>query len=183
MSPKKEAGGTRKSAMRNSKSNTNLGQASLAQSTGKLWEGREPKTPLSAKAWNKGGLSNSQYHQGKPAPKLLTLTNLKGLLKDLLQSKKSHDQKCMASGLPLETLEQHLYTFLTTRFGLKSLVVEWAESIVAGIAQHAAEDYTVAVIGKILQNEVDEDFRIVQTEIQRTLGELLKVFDGSHRFK
>ena len=142
---------------------------------GKSWESRVANTPASAKARNRGLLSNSQHHHGKPAPKLLTLANLKGLLKDLLQSKKVHDQKCVSSSLPIETLEQHLYTFLTTRFGLKSLVVEWAESIVAGIAQHAADDYTVALIGKIMQNEVDEDFRIVQTEIQRTLGELLKV--------
>jgi hypothetical protein len=117
----------------------------------------------------------TQYHHQTPAPKLLTLNHLKSLLKELIESKTEHDQKCLAARLPLETLEQHLYTFLSTRFGLKSLVVEWAESIVAGIAQYANDDHDIALIGKIMQNEIDEDFRIVQSEVKRTLTELLKV--------
>lgn len=123
----------------------------------------------------KKNLRATQYHHSTPAPKLLTLGHLKTVLRDLTESKQENDRKCQAAGMPVETLEQHLYTFLSTRFGLKSLVVEWAESVVAGIAQFANEDHDVALIGKIMQNEIDEDFRIVQAEVKRTLTELLKV--------
>lgn len=38
-----------------------------------------------------------------------------------------------------ETMEQHLYTFLCHKYGLKYLVLEWADSILASIAKHSVE--------------------------------------------
>lgn len=162
-----------------SQSKSSLAVIANSNSTTNLRKSLGPSSPTPGKK----SMRSTQYHHNTPAPKLLTLNHLKTLLKDLIASKQEHDQKCQAAGLPLETLEQHLYTFLTTRFGLKSLVVEWAESVVAGISQFAADDHDVALMGKILQNEIDEDFRIVQTEVKRTLTELLKVPKGSTRFK
>ena len=111
----------------------------------------------------------------QPNPKLITLQQLKDIARDLYASKKSQDAKCMSSGLPLETLEQHLFSFLSTRFGLKSLVIEWTESILGAIQTFARDDHEVALLGKTLQNEIDEDFRLVQSEVKKTLAELVKV--------
>ena len=115
-------------------------------------------------------LSSSQYN-----PKLITLQQLKDISRDLYTSKAQQDMKCMQSGLPLETLEQHLFSFLSTRFGLKSLVLEWTESILSAIQTYASDDHDIAILGKTLQNEIDEDFRLVQHEVKKTLSELLKV--------
>jgi hypothetical protein len=42
------------------------------------------------------------------------------------------------------------------------LIIEWAGAIIAGIKKYQAEDNDVAVFGKILRNECDEEFRFVQ---------------------
>ena len=33
-----------------------------------------------------------------------------------------------------ETMESHMYTFLNKKYGLKNLVIEWANAIVQGIS-------------------------------------------------
>jgi hypothetical protein len=67
--------------------------------------------------------------------------------------------------VPLETMESYLYTFLTTKFGLKTLVIEWAESILTAVEKYSELDYDVLLFGKILQNKIDEDYRKVQSEL------------------
>lgn len=56
-----------------------------------------------------------------------------------------------------------MYTFLNQKYGLKNLIIEWATSIINALKKYAAEDNDVAVFGKILRNECDEEFRFVQT--------------------
>ena len=121
------------------------------------------------------GMASSNVMGSGSSPKLLTLPHLRSLIREIYASKTQHDEKCLASGAGLETLEQHLYTFMSTRFGLKSLVVEWVESVIQAVQLYAQEDNEVAVFGKILQNEIDEEFRVVQSEVKKTLAELLKV--------
>jgi len=65
---------------------------------------------------------------------------------------------------------QYLFTFLNQKYGLKvstpstqNLTIEWASSIVSGIQAHSNDDNDVAVFGKILRNECDEEFRHVQS--------------------
>jgi hypothetical protein len=41
------------------------------------------------------------------------------------------------------------------------LIIEWATAIINGISVYAREDNDVAVFGKILRNECDEEFRFV----------------------
>ena len=53
-------------------------------------------------------------------------------------------------------------TFLNTKFGLKNLIMEWASAIIRGIKRFSDEDNDIAVFGKILRNECDEEFRYVQ---------------------
>lgn len=71
------------------------------------------------------------------------------------------DKKCLESGLPKETMEQFMYTYLNQKYGLKSLIVEWAASIIAGVKSFLREDHEVTLFAKILKNECDEEFRII----------------------
>lgn len=41
------------------------------------------------------------------------------------------------------------------------MIIEWASSIINGIKTYSSEDNDVAVFGKILRNECDEEFRAV----------------------
>jgi hypothetical protein len=51
-----------------------------------------------------------------------------------------------------------MYTFLNQKYGLKPITVEWAMSIVNGIKKYGHDDAEVAAFGKILRNELEEEF-------------------------
>lgn len=57
-------------------------------------------------------------------------------------------------------MEQYLFTFLNQKYGLKSLVIEWATSIVNSVYAYSNEekDPDVMVFGRILKNEWEEGF-------------------------
>jgi hypothetical protein len=112
---------------------------------------------------------------GETNTRVLTLKQLNEVIGDIYESKLKCDQKYIESKLPRETMEQHMYTFLNTKYGLKSLIIEWATAIVNGIKQYNGADNNVAVFGKILRNECDEEFRFVQNQVKTTIEELLKM--------
>lgn len=61
-----------------------------------------------------------------------------------------------------------MYTYLNQKYGLKSMAIEWAMSIVNGIKKYGLEDPQVAAFGKILRNQLEQQF----------LGYLSKVKDN-----
>ncbi|CAK60189.1 unnamed protein product (macronuclear) [Paramecium tetraurelia] len=114
----------------------------------------------------------------------LTLKQLKDVINEIYESKQKFDQKCSDSKLPRETMEQHMYTFLNQKYGLKNLIIEWATSIINSLKKYSADDNDIAVFGKILRNECDEEFRFVQTQVKNTMQELLKMYlRGKHPLK
>ena len=68
-----------------------------------------------------------------------------------------------------------MYTYLNQKYGLKSLIVEWAASIINGVKTYIREEHDVALFAKILKNECDEDFRFIQMHVKETLISLVKV--------
>ena len=67
-----------------------------------------------------------------------------------------------------------MYTYLNQRYGLKQLIIDWAGAIIGGIKRYSREDADVCLFGKVLRNEVDEDFRFVQAALRDTVYTLLK---------
>ncbi len=67
-----------------------------------------------------------------------------------------------------------MYTYLNQRYGLKQLIIEWAGAIINGIKRFSKEDADVCLFGKVLRNEVDEEFRFVQQALKDTVSVLLK---------
>eukprot|EP00929_Paragymnodinium_shiwhaense_P017168 TRINITY_DN126161_c0_g1_i1.p1 TRINITY_DN126161_c0_g1~~TRINITY_DN126161_c0_g1_i1.p1 ORF type:complete len:476 (+),score=124.44 TRINITY_DN126161_c0_g1_i1:86-1513(+) len=110
---------------------------------------------------------------GRPAKELM-LRQLRDIMQTVYSSKASHDQRCMELGEPLETLEQHLYAFLSKRYGLKSVVQEWSQAIFRTIQKYAAKEVDVLVFGKILQNSLSESFATVQDTLRSTVQTLLR---------
>lgn len=108
--------------------------------------------------------------------KVLTLRQLRDTIDDIYASKSKYDIKCAETHLPRETMEQHMYTYLNQKYGLKHLILEWATAIIQGVKKHSADDNDVAVFGKILRNEIDEEFRFVQRQLKETVHELLRVY-------
>ena len=54
------------------------------------------------------------------------------VIEEIYASKSKFDRKCSESQLPRETVEQHLYTYLNQKYGLKPLILEWAQAVIAG---------------------------------------------------
>lgn len=85
------------------------------------------------------------------------------------------DKKCEDSHAPKETMEQFMYTYLNQKYGLKPLIVEWAASIINGVKTYLREDHEITLFAKILKNECDEEFRLIQNHVKDTLLQLVKV--------
>ena len=51
-----------------------------------------------------------------------------------------------------------MFTFLNQRYGLKTLIVDTAASVVNAIKVYALNERDVALFAKILKNQVDENF-------------------------
>ena len=68
-----------------------------------------------------------------------------------------------------------MYTYLNQKYGLKPLIIEWAAAIINGVKTYIKEDHDVALFAKILKNECDEDFRLIQQHVKETLINLVKV--------
>ena len=68
-----------------------------------------------------------------------------------------------------------MYTYLNQKYGLKSLIIEWAGTIINGVRTYLKDDHDVTLFGKILKNECDEEFRFIQMHVKETLYNLLKL--------
>jgi hypothetical protein len=129
-----------------------------------------------AQSTDRTGQSPARHAPPALGSKVLTLRQLRDTIEDIYASKSKYDIKCAETHLPRETMEQHMYTYLNQRYGLKHIILEWATAIIQGIKKFSAEDNDIAVFGKILRNEVDEEFRFVQRQLKETVHELLRVY-------
>lgn len=66
----------------------------------------------------KGGFSNSQ-NQIIVTSRVLTAKMLKEIIEDIYNSKLEYDIKCRENKMPRETMEQHMYSYLNQKYGLK----------------------------------------------------------------
>merc|ERR1711871_269711 len=105
--------------------------------------------------------------------RVLSCQKLCEVIQEVYASKSKFDKKCIESRLPRETMEQHLYTFLYQKYGLRSLMVDWASAIIKGVKYYSDVDIVANCFGKILRNELNEDFRYTLTELETTAGDLL----------
>jgi Ca2+-binding EF-hand superfamily protein len=118
----------------------------------------------------------SESHRRKTGyKKVLSLKQLKEIIEGIYTSKTKYDERCKQNQLPRETMEQHMYTYLNQKYGLREIILEWATAIVQAVRRYAAGDNDVAVFGKILRNEIDEEFRFVQQHVRETVKELLRL--------
>ena len=110
--------------------------------------------------------SNTNKHQ-------ISLKSLKDFINELYISKTNYDMKCLELKLPRETLEEHMYTFLNKKYGLKNLIIDWARSVINGIKYYSKKDSQVLLFGKIMRNEQEEEARFIIQKVSESIEELL----------
>ena len=104
---------------------------------------------------------------------LISLRTLKELINEIYISKENYDIKCEQYKIPKETMEEHMYTFLNKKYGLKNLIIEWAKNIIAGIKYYSKKDSIVLLFGKIMRNEQEEKARYIIQKLSESIEELL----------
>ena len=116
------------------------------------------------------------YDELKPSPITphnLTKKQLIQVINEIYFSKMAYDKKCYENKLIKETLEQHMYTYLNNKYGLKNLTIDWATSIINGIKKYARSVSEVCLFAKILRNELEEESHLVYLKLKSTINELL----------
>lgn len=98
-----------------------------------------------------------------------------------------------------------MYTYLNQKYGLRSLIIEYASAIIRAANKFADTDTDVKVFVRILRsewlvfptsfassdvtaslprNEIDEEFRSVQAQLKDSVEELLGIYlKGKHPMK
>jgi len=71
-------------------------------------------------------------------------------------------------------MEQFLYTYLVTKYGLRSLIVEWATASINGVRAHMDADHEIQLFAKVLKNVCDENFRLTQLRVKDTVIKMMK---------
>ena len=104
---------------------------------------------------------------------IISLKTLKDLINEIYISKENYDIKCEQYKLPKETLEEHMYTFLNKKYGLKNLIIDWAKNIISGIKYYSKKDSIVLLFGKIMRNEQEEKARFIIQKVTESIEELL----------
>ena len=104
---------------------------------------------------------------------LISLRALKELINEIYVSKENYDIKCEQYKIPKETMEEHMYTFLNKKYGLKNLIIEWAKNIITGIKYYSKKDSIVLLFGKIMRNEQEEKARFIIQKLSESVEELL----------
>lgn len=113
---------------------------------------------------------------GPTGSRVLTIKMMRDIINEIYTSKVDFDKKCQENKMPRETMEQHMYTYLNQKYGLKNLIIEWATSIINGIKMYSSEDSDICLFGKILRNELEEDSRLVLQRLKTTISDLLSYF-------
>ena len=103
----------------------------------------------------------------------ISLTTMKDIVADIYKSKLTYDKKCEEMKLPKETMEQHMYTYLNKKYGLKTLIIDWARNIINGIKTYSRKDSAVLLFGKIMRNEQEEEARFAIEKITSSINDLL----------
>lgn len=102
-----------------------------------------------------GAISLTSSQVAPPPDRMLTLRAMREMIDELYAAKTKHNARCATdSRLRRETMEQHLYTYLNTKYGLRSLVLEHVAACVDGVRRYSEQDNDVHVFGCILRNEV-----------------------------
>lgn len=175
------------SSSRNTRRTSTVPQSPVDAITGRVKAHASPAKSVQGGSSSPGGATDAGSTSGSATgsasvsqggnARVLTLKQLKDFIEALYVSKAKHDAKCAECGLPRETVEQHLYTHLGTKFGtFKSIIIEHAGAVIRSANRYAAAnvDNDVVVFVKLLRNDVDEEFRAVQAAVKSTAVELLR---------
>ncbi|KAG9392482.1 EF-hand domain [Carpediemonas membranifera] len=139
--------------------------------------GAKPKpTPHSTRPPSVRGLRTNDQQKGTTEPgqiRYLSDRQVTDFIQSVMRSKTEYDEKVKTHGLPPETLQEHLFSYLNHRYGLRQLVMDWAASLRHALRQREKTDIECKLFLKMLRNDIDESFYSVVQDLKQSIAELL----------
>ena len=110
---------------------------------------------------------------------IIPLNDFLCLINDIYKSKEKEEKINLQKNQPQETLEHHIYTFLTRKYGVKHIVIEKAFSIFSSLRKYSNINSDILLFAKIIRNDIDESSRFYAIEIKKDLEKFLlnKIID------
>ena len=106
----------------------------------------------------------------------LTLKSLLEIINDIYISKFQRDKQLYSNHQQKETLEQHMYSYLNNKYGLKNLISEYGSAIINGIKKYSKENSEVCLFGKVLRNELEEEEILIISKLKNSISDFLYFF-------
>ena len=152
---------------------------SAAAKSGGPWSSGQfgPSTPSSVSKHLARTTVSSEKTRG--GTRKWTLKQLKEVIDDVCGAKARNDARRSKHRQAKETMRQHLYTYLNHKFGVKSVISDWADSIIAATDKFQDEDCDVAAFGRALRNMVDEEYLRRGKAIATTVRDMLRAYLAS----
>ena len=105
--------------------------------------------------------------------RVFTLKMMKEIISNIYTSKTAFDKKCLQNKQAKQTMEEFMYTYLNQKYGLKNMVIEWATNIINGIRTFSPEDTEISLFGKILQNELEENCKLLINNLKDNINSII----------
>ena len=117
--------------------------------------------------------NNEQISKDKLNTRVINLNNLLEIINQIYKIRNSRIEKQKDGVYNKGTLEQDLYTYLKSKYGLKNLIVEWNINILSAIQTYINLSGEVYLFALILRNELDEESIEIMNKIKKTVNNIL----------
>ena len=124
-------------------------------------------------------INHNKKNSSKNNSDIIPLNDFINLINSIYESKEKEEKINLKKNQPQETLEHHIYTFLTRKYGVKHIVIEKAFSIFSSLRKYSNLNSDILLFAKIIRNDIDESSRLVSLEIKKNLEKFLmnKIID------
>ena len=118
---------------------------------------------------------NEQIYKDKLNIKIINLNILLEIINQIYKIRNSRIEKQKQGVYNKATLEQDLYTYLKSKYGLKKLIIEWSINILSSIQSYVKINAEVYLFSLILKNELDEDAIEFLIKLKKTVNSILNL--------
>lgn len=119
--------------------------------------------------------NNNLIYKNKLNIKIINLNTLLEIINQVYKIRNSRIEKMKHGFYSKSTLEQDLYTYLKSKYGLKKIIIEWNINILSSIQSYIKLNSEVYLFCLILRNELDEDSIIILNKIKKTVNNILNI--------
>ena len=120
-----------------------------------------------------GGNNKEIINYGSLNTRAINLGNLLDIINQIYKIRKNRIEKQNQGVYSKGTIEQDLYTYLKSKYGLNKLIIEWNINILSAVQAYNKINGDVYLFGLLLKNELDEDCIEILQKIRKTVGDIL----------